>query len=278
MCREIKEKEKVVNLLFMSAGVIDLSKTRELSSSQGSGLRLKYKLLMKWKGTDEKLDLTLALTIYSRTRFIVNLLPLLKAAEGLRRVVTVFAGTKEGPLLKDDLGCADVSLLNIRNIRGHMCSMIDLILEEIAREAPGVSFIHDYPGFVDTGIFDKTEGVLAKVLRGWGKVTDVLVRSKKERYIPIEECGERHLFLATSARFEPADGGECGVPCDERARGSRGEVGGGVYVVDENLESAGTDVELLLKGMRRDGMGELVWKHVQDEFERIAKLNGDRNA
>jgi len=205
----------------------------------------------------------------------MNLLPLLQQAPSLRRVVTVFAGTKEGPLFADDLGCDRVSLLNIRAVRGHMCAMIDFCLERIAQGAPTVSFVHDYPGFVDTGIFDKTEGVLAAAIRAFGRVADLVVRKRRERFVPLEECGERHLFLATSARFEPMRSEACGVPCGERARGSCGEVGGGVYVVDEHLESAGTEVEMLLRELRRDGMVEVVWKHTEGEFERIARFNGD---
>jgi hypothetical protein len=226
-------------------------------------------------GTEENLDLSLALTIYSRTRFIVNLLPLLQAAPALRRVVTVFAGTKEGPIFRNDFGCEKVSLFNIHSIRGHMCSIIDFSLEAIAKDAPSVSFIHDYPGFVDTGIFEKTGGALASVIRGVSKVSDALFRSRRERYIPIEQSGERHLFLATSARYGPANGEVLGTPLSSEvtsARDSCGKVGGGVYVVDENLESASPEVEKLLSQMRQDGMREKVWKHTEGEFNRISGL------
>jgi hypothetical protein len=229
-------------------------------------------------GTSENLDLSLALTIYSRTRFIVNLLPLLQAAPALRRVVTVFAGTKEGPIFPNDFGCDKVSLFNIHSIRGHMCSMIDFSLEAIAKDAPSVSFIHDYPGFVDTGIFEKTSGALAAAIRGVSKVSDALFRSRRERYIPIEQSGERHLFLATSARYGPADGEVLGTPLGSEvspARDSCGKVGGGVYIVDENLESASPEVERLLGQMRKEGMREKVWKHTEGEFNRITGLMRD---
>jgi hypothetical protein len=39
---------------------------------------------------------------YCRTRFIINLLPLLQQATSLRRVVTVFAGGKEGQIYPND--------------------------------------------------------------------------------------------------------------------------------------------------------------------------------
>ena len=149
--------------------------------------------------------------------------------------------------------------------------MIDFNLEAIAKDAPTVSFIHDYPGFVDTGIFEKTEGILAATIRGVSKVVK-LFRSNDAKYIPIEECGERHLFLATSARYKPANNERCGIPLDTEdteVRGSYGSVGGGVYVVDENMESAGSEVEKLLSKMREDGLAEKVWQHTESEFKRI---------
>jgi hypothetical protein len=185
--------------------------------------------------------------------------------------VTVFAGTNEGPIFQNDLQCDRVSLTKIRSIRGHMCSMIDFNLEAIAKGAPTVSFIHDYPGFVDTGIFEKTEGTLAATIRGALKIVK-LFRSNDAKYIPIEECGDRHLFLATSARYKPPNNEICGIALDSEdteVRGSYGSVGGGVYIVDENMESAGSEVEELLRKMREDGLGEKVWQHTQSEFKRI---------
>ena len=70
VCRDIKSKEKAVNLLFLSTG--------SLISTE----------------TSEGLPFGSALITYSRNRFIVNLLPLLQQATALRRVVTAFAAGK----------------------------------------------------------------------------------------------------------------------------------------------------------------------------------------
>lgn len=45
----------------------------------------------------------------ARTRFIVNLLPQLKKAQSLRRVVTVGAGGKEGPVIPSDWQANDMA-------------------------------------------------------------------------------------------------------------------------------------------------------------------------
>jgi hypothetical protein len=203
-------------------------------------------------------------------RFIINLLPLLQAANSLRRVVTVFAGTKEGPIYTNDLQCANVSLFKIHSIRGHICSMIDFCLESIAKQAPSVGFIHDYPGFVKTNIFKKTPGFIAATIRTISKI----LPKNEDKYIPIDESGERHLYLATSARYQSgADKEASGVALSDGvtvARGSEGSVGSGVYVIDEHGESASPEAERLLSGMRSEGVREKVWEHTEGEFRRIA--------
>lgn len=118
--------------------------------------------------------MTLALTYFTRMRFITNLLPLLWAATTLKRVVVVFAGTKEGPIFADDYQCNNVSILKIASIRGHMCSMIDFGMESIAKNAPEVGFVHDYPGFVKTNIFEKTPGVWIGFSHGHSPNTEVV--------------------------------------------------------------------------------------------------------
>ncbi len=89
------------------------------------------------------------MTFYARIRLISNLLPLLQKAQDLRRVVTVFAGTKEGKINTADFQGRHVPLLSQR---GHFTSMMTLALEAIAEKAPDVSFIHDFPGAVMTNL------------------------------------------------------------------------------------------------------------------------------
>lgn len=265
-CNEIKEKEKVVNVLFQSQGVLKLTRpSKALSPSLISIAKQPY------SETSEGLEEVFALTYYSRMRFIQNLLPLLQAAPYLRRVLTVFAGTKEGPLFPDNnFQAENISILKIANIRGHMCSLMDLCLEAFAKLAPGVSFIHDYPGFVKTDLLNKQTGLIHTLVRTFSKVT-----APSHDYIPLPECGERHVFLATSARYKPREDGEAaGVPMAEGssvARGIDGVAGSGVYVVDENGESAGAEVERLLSGMRSEGMVETIWEHTARDFGRITK-------
>lgn len=211
----------------------------------------------------------MALMYYARTRFIVNLLPQLKQAQSLRRVITVAAGGKEGTVIPTDWQANNMGFLSLRP---HATSMITLTLLAIAKQAPSVSFIHDYPGFVNTGMSRELTGIvpaISKVL-----LAPVMAILK----IPIDETGERQLYFATSARFPPrehgadtAEGAE-GIALGQgvgTAVGADGTPGGGVYSIDYEAEGTSKKVLGVLEGLNRDGTAAKVWKHVEEEFVRI---------
>jgi hypothetical protein len=77
-----------------------------------------------------------AVSYYARVRLVVNLLPLLRRATGLRRVVSVFTATKEGRIDMTDFDGRHVPALSQR---GHISSIMTLGLEAIAKDAPEVS-------------------------------------------------------------------------------------------------------------------------------------------
>lgn len=214
--------------------------------------------------TSEGLPLLAALNFYSRHRFIANLLPLIQQAKALRRVVTVASGSYEGYLDTTNLPGRGVSLLSLRS---HFGTLITLGLEAIAKRTPEVSFVHEHPGTVNTSFMQRLPGILGVVIR---TITFLLGRWVS---IPVEESGERHLFLATSGRFPPLSDaeGNSGVDWDgEIARGTNGKAGGGVYSVGWNGECASPEVEKLLAEYREKGTAEEIWKHAESEFQRIA--------
>ncbi|GFF89323.1 hypothetical protein IFM60648_08686 [Aspergillus lentulus] len=131
VCQEIKAKETVIGLLFLSIGS-----------------------LITGTSTVENLHYFAALTYYSRIRFAMNLLPLIRTTPALRRVVTVFK-------------------LSATAGRGHFASMLTLSFEVLAQKAPEVSFIHDYPGFVKTDLARGTNGVGMAIVKGLFKVIGI---------------------------------------------------------------------------------------------------------
>ena len=135
--------------------------------------------------------------------------------------------------------------------------------------------MHDDPGTVKTPLLDRVEGVIGVFMRAFVYLAGYWI------CVPLEECGERQLYLATSARYPPASvGGEggSGVPLGDGidvARGTTGEIGNGIYSVGWDGTSASPTVQKLLAGYRDRGMVEEVWRHTESEFDRIA--NNGRN-
>lgn len=238
VCGEIAQREKAINLLFMSQGTLDMHAQ-----------------------TSEGLGLLGALSYYSRIRFMMKLLPLLKLGKGLRRVVSVFTATKEGPFNVEDMDLRHVNLRSIMQVRGHGATMMTLGMESLSADAPEVGFVHNFPGFVQTSIGDTMPGLLGVVMRTIGHVSGLFLR------IPGDEVGERHLFFATSARF--GGSGE-GIAMDglQPAKGTDGKVKSGMYSVDEFGEPGKT--EELLAGMRKDGTRTKIWEHTLKQFDRIS--------
>ena len=204
-----------------------------------------------------------ALGYYSRIRFIANLLPLLQNATSLRRVVFVAGGGNEGHVDTSDFQGRRVPLLKLR---GHFITIITLSLEIMARTAPNISFVHDFPGSVNTALFKRTPGVIMVIMRTFFGLFG------RWLCVPIEECGERHLYLATSARYPPKSGMCPAVPLNDGidvAQGTTGQCGSGVYSILWDCESCSPAVRKLLAGYRDDGTAEEIWRHTESEFNRI---------
>jgi len=151
--------------------------------------------------------------------------------------------------------------------RGHLAAMVTLSLDHLAKVAPGVSFLHSFPGPVKSNI-----------AREW-TVLDTVMRSifffvGPFIYIPKEECGERHCFMATSARYPAAQKANRAIiaPLEKGisiARGIDGNEGSGVYIPDAHQEQAVPKVLDVLADMRKDGKVEKLWEHTETEFIRI---------
>jgi hypothetical protein len=93
--------------------------------------------------------------------------------------------------------------------------------------------------------------------------------------VPIDDCGERHLYLATSAKFPPREGDNKGVRLGEgvaTAAGADGTLGTGLYSVAQDCEGTTDRVVKLLGELRESGVGDALWKHTQEEFERVGRI------
>lgn len=243
-CREIKEKEKKVNLLFMTIGTMTMAGRTE---------------------TEEGLDRKFALHYYARTRFVHQLAPLLDAAAAhdaatgspLSRVVSVYDPTLgKGSNVPD---FTDLSLkrnFGLRACATHASAMQNFAFERLAREHPRTAFVHEQPGVVETSL---SRGPLFRGLY-------FLLRPFSVAKV---ESGERHLFEATAPRYAPA-GLAAGV--QDAVVGGDGVRGSGHYHLAWNGEAQG-DAGKAGK-MRAEGAEEKIWAHTMEVFGKICDEGG----
>lgn len=207
--------------------------------------------------------------MHGRTRFILNLLPLLQQAPSLRRVVSVLAASYEGAIDLDNIHGLGFSLQKGRN---QSSAIQTLLLEEAARRAPDVSFVHTVPGVVKSGILrDADKSFTMTAIITIAKMMGPLIET------PPDVCGELHLFYATSERYASQGGGAivAGVRMEgsvTAANGSHGRVGSGVCTLNTKGESSSPKVEKLLEQYRRDGTAKKVWEHVKADFVKVTGM------
>jgi len=255
-CDEIKSKEKKIDILFMSPGYLAMGGRDE---------------------SVEGIDIPHALRYYSRLRFVYDLLPLLIEAPS-PRVISILAGGQEKAI--------DINDLEVKNdftfikAASNGTTQTTLAFEELAKSYPSISFIHKFPGFVNTGVLER----LMDTAKGIYAIPATIV---KWAILPIvnwfsttvDEAGERGLFLATSARYPPSKPKTDFVGVDlpqgvEVADSSviKDGVGNGVYRVDSYDDSA--EEGTILPGYRLDDVGKTVWEETQAVWDRALERSG----
>ena len=225
----------------------------------------------------EGIDIPHALRYYSRLRFVYDLLPLLTASP-VPRVVTILAGGQESAIDVNDLEVKnDFSLMKAA---GNGTTQTTLALEELAKSYPSITFIHKYPGFVNTGVLDRlmatAKGVYAipATLVRWAILPIVNLFS-----MSVDEAGERGVFIATSARYPPANPktDSVGVPLLQGVQVAESSMvkdgeGNGVYRLGADDESAPDSA--VLAGYRLDNVGRTVWEETQAVWDRALERSG----
>ena len=186
--------------------------------------------------------------------------------------MSVLAGGKEGPIDLTDLELRkNYSLIGSTKVS---TTQTLFALEELASIHTSISFIHVYPGFVHTGQIDRlmqtAPGLWAwpAWVARWAVVPLISLFATT-----AEEAGERGLFLATSARYPPADPtGEGfmvlppkGVDIAKSSNEKDGK-GNGVYRIDNYGESA-PDTPVLA-GYRKEEAGKTIWESTEAVWKR----------
>ncbi|KAF5001859.1 hypothetical protein FGRMN_706 [Fusarium graminum] len=176
-CEIIKGTERYIDLLFLTTGYAPFTSRKE---------------------TSEGLEISQSLSYYSRMLFILHLLPLLNGAQA-PRVVSVLGGGLERKTIEfDDIDLKKPGNFNFMKAQTQYAAMNTLFLESLADENPEITFIHSWPGWVNTG----------NVKRGLdsGSILAWIIWLLLEPLIAIfsysnQESGQRHLFQSTSSAF-----------------------------------------------------------------------------
>lgn len=226
----------------------------------------------------EGIDRKFTLNFYSRMRFISNLIPLLQTAStsppNFARSVSILGAGHEGSINLDDIELKN-KFSGVR-CASHTCTMNSIMAEQFAARHPNISFLHTFPGTVNTGV--------ARELPIWARgILKVLMPLFKPLLVGADETGQRQLFHSTSGMYppeKPAAGSpvSSGIPLPTGmavGTGADGKVGSGGYIVHWNGDITG--IEKLLNGYRAEGVSKTIWEHTMGIFERVEKINQGRS-
>lgn len=178
-------------------------------------------------------------------------------------MISILAGGRESELDLTDLELKrDFSTLKAMK---NGTTETTLAFEELAKSYPGISFIHKYPGFVNTGVIDKlmktTKGLwlLPATLFRWVVLPVINLFSTS-----VDEAGERGLFLATSARYPGLKAKEAGVELPKGVQVVKED--SGVYRLGPRDDPVDPTPALL--ALRQEGASKTVWESTMAVWER----------
>ncbi|KAH7131476.1 hypothetical protein B0J13DRAFT_105051 [Dactylonectria estremocensis] len=232
ICTDIKSKESTLDLLFLSAGFLPFSGRRE---------------------TSEGLDTSQSVLYFSRITFIISLLPLLSSSS-TARVVSIMGGGKERAKIDlEDLELKKPGAFGAVRSQTHLIAMTTLTMDKLAERNKAVTFIHTFPGQVDTGNLRADLSPNSPLSWLLWIVVEPLIRLIG---LSHKESGQRHLYVGTSAMY-----GGRGIPTElPQASNSRGKMEPGLFLVNQYCEA---NFDKTILDQLRDSAQSIVWEHTQ---------------
>ncbi|EGE00106.1 hypothetical protein TESG_07428 [Trichophyton tonsurans CBS 112818] len=236
VCDAIKSKESRVDLLFLTAGYAPFAGRKE---------------------TAEGIETSQSLEYYSRILFALHLLPLLDKAEAPWAISVMAGGLEKTSIDLDDLDLKKPGNFGSIKAQIQYGTMNSMGWEKLAQANPNVTFIHSWPGWVNTG----------NVRRGWdpNSIMGWVIRLFLESLLAVfsfshEEAGQRHLFQCTSAVF-----GGRGVPWDGKPGiNSLEKEENGLFLVNYKCDCTPNAKNMKIL---RDSALERVWNHTQEVLQ-----------
>ena len=233
VCEIIKSKESRIDLLFLTAGYAPFGTRKE---------------------TAEGLEIAQSLEYYSRMLFALHLLPLLAEAEAPKVVSVLSGGMERATINLDDLDLKKPGNFNGFKAQIQYGGMNTMTLEKLAHDNPNVTFIHSWPGMVNTG--NVRRGADPNSIFAWfvWLILEPIIILLSFR---DEESGQRHLFESTSAAF-----GGRGVPWNGKPGiNSLGEPADGLFLANYKCDC--TQNAKVLPLLRKKAQGK-IWDHTQE--------------
>ncbi|KAJ8117828.1 hypothetical protein ONZ43_g4115 [Nemania bipapillata] len=236
ICDVIKKTESRIDLLFLTAGYAPFGARKE---------------------TVEGVEIAQSLEYYSRVLFILHLLPLLREAEAPRVVSVLGGGLEWASINVDDPGLKKPGSFNGMRAQVQYIAMNTVTLEQLANDNPDVTFIHSWPGWVNTG--NVRRGSDPNSIMSWvvWLVLDPLIRLFS---LSDDESAQRHLFQSTSAAF-----GGRGVSWNGKPGiNSLEKQANGLFLVNYKCDC--TPNAKTLSSLRK-GAQEKIWNHTQEVLQ-----------
>lgn len=233
VCEAIKSEESCIDLLFLTTGYAPFGTRRE---------------------TAEGLEIVQSLEYYSRMLFVLHLLPLLGEAEA-PKVISVLAGGLEWASVDlDDLDLKKPGNFGAMKARIQYPAMNTTTLEKLANNNPNITFIHSWPGLVNTG--NVRRGSDLNSIMAWF-VWLILEPLIGLFAISDEVSGQKHLFQSTSAAF----GGRGVVWKGKPGINSLGKPVDGLFLVNYKCDC--TPNAKVMPLLREKAQGK-IWNHTQE--------------
>ncbi|KAJ5994077.1 hypothetical protein N7451_009801 [Penicillium sp. IBT 35674x] len=233
VCDVIAKKETRIDLLFLTTGYAPFGARSE---------------------TSEGIEITQSLAYYSRMMFILCLLPLLRRAEAPRVVSVLGGGMERGNVDLEDMDLKKPGNFGPMKAQMQYIAMNTMTMEKLASENPDVTFIHSWPGWVDTG--NVRRGLDPDSMLGW-VIWLFLEPLISFFFFSDEESGQRHLFQCTNAAF-----GGRGVPWEGKVGvNTLGKQEDGLFLVNYKCDcTPNVGAVSALRGKAQ----EKIWDHTQN--------------
>jgi NAD(P)-dependent dehydrogenase (short-subunit alcohol dehydrogenase family) len=234
LCDAILKEDSRIDLVFLTAGYAPFGARQE---------------------TSEGIEIAQSLEYYSRMLFIQTLLLALNHAEAPRIVSVLGGGLEKGSMNIEDIDLKRPDWFRSMKAQVQFVTMNTVGMDKLATENPNITFIHSWPGMVDTG--NVWRGVAdPNSWLGWfvWLFLEPLIRLIS---FTEDESAQRNLFLATSAAF-----GGSGISwTGEPGKNVHLETGKGLFLV--NLKCDSTPNAKNVAALREQAQTK-VWAHTQD--------------